>query len=53
VFELYRHTLTYGTPSRSLAHSSWDTLYYLHFYFRLFNNAVETYVEYLIMKWKE
>ena len=26
-FGLYRSTLTQGTPSRSLAHSSWDTLY--------------------------
>ena len=26
-FGLYRYTLTYGTLSRSLAHSSWDTLY--------------------------
>jgi hypothetical protein len=27
IFGLYRHTLTWGTPSRSLAHSSWDILY--------------------------
>jgi hypothetical protein len=26
-FGLYQHTLTYGTPSRSLVHSSWDNLY--------------------------
>jgi hypothetical protein len=26
-FGLYRNTLTYGAPSRSLADSSWDTLY--------------------------
>jgi len=26
-FGLYRYTLTKGTPSRSVAHSSWDTLY--------------------------
>ena len=26
-FGSYRYTLTQGTPSRSLAHSSWDTLY--------------------------
>jgi hypothetical protein len=26
-FGLYRYILTQGTPSRSLAHSSWDTLY--------------------------
>ena len=28
-FGLYRYTLTYGTLSRSLTHSSWDTLYIL------------------------
>ena len=32
-FGLYRYSLTLGTLSRSLAHSSWDTLYiYIYIY---------------------